>query len=317
MRLPKEFISCYWGKENLRLRLVKTDTLEVLKEHNTDKGIETLYQEYSNQKVINQSKFFSDYLIEQLNQLTVINKTNKAVVVASGMLSSSIGMNELGCSNLPFEASADNIFSRSFLLNRYTSLLLISGAKKGDDIMRGEEIQALGLSDYLLAQNKGILILPNAHCKHILFEEGNYKDFKTYMTGELLDNIVFKSALSDFINRTVWEDKYTAPFLEGVKKGIEEDVINKLLTSPPPNLLEQQTKEDNFYFLYGLLIGSEISYLKDSSTCINVGASGLQFKLYKLALESIIPAKKLFFFEEDLVEKALLIGQKKMLEAKV
>lgn len=315
MSLPEQFISCDWGTSNFRLRLLQTETLEVLQEHHTDKGVKVLHREYMNQKKISQNRFFSDYLTEQLEHLNLINNKDKKVIVASGMASSSIGMYELGYSQLPFSACGKNLFSRNISLNRDISLLLVSGAVSSDSVMRGEETQAVGLSSFMDTQEKGILLLPGTHSKHMEYNKGLYNDFKTFMTGELFKVICTHSILSNSVRAAEWEDKYKEAFIEGIKHGCEAGALTQtLFTIRAKDLMKQSTKEENFYFLSGLFIGDELSYLKTSGEKVTMSASGTLFQLYKIGMETVLEKERLAFFEEDVLEKALFIGQKKILE---
>lgn len=315
MVLPKQFVSCDWGTSNFRLRLVNTETLEVVKEHSTEKGVKKLYQEYNNQNEYEQSRFFTDYLMKQLQYLP-LGKDN-TLVVASGMASSSIGIQELKYSKVPFGTSGQNLLSHPITVNKDISLLLVSGVRTDENVMRGEEIQALGLAEYLSIQEKGILLLPGTHSKHIYFEKNEYKDFTTYLTGELFETLSSQTILKDSIKKTSWDDKYNKAFLDGVNKGTMQSIIGTLFTIRARDLLQSASKEENYYFMSGLLIGNELAYLKYATEPISLAASGMLYHLYKLALETISPNSGVSYFEGEVLEKALLLGQKKILEAYV
>ncbi|AZQ64893.1 2-keto-3-deoxy-galactonokinase [Flammeovirga pectinis] len=313
MSLPEKFISCDWGTSNFRLRLIKTDTLEVLDEHKTDKGVKKLYSEFQSQKRLNQDRFFSDYLTEQLKEVTSLEGEN--VVVASGMASSSIGMRELGYSAMPFDAYGKNLFSRSISLSKKLQILLVSGAKTKEDVMRGEEIQAVGLSEFLPIEKTGVLLLPGTHSKHLHYEKASYDDFKTFMTGELFEIISSQSILKSSLEKTDYSKKFEKSFIEGVKKGAEGFTAS-LFSIRAKDLMKNATKQENYFFLSGLLIGDELAYLNNDDSTISVAANGTLGDLYKLALEEILDDNsRLNFIEEEVLEKALLIGQRKILES--
>ncbi|MBB6461957.1 2-dehydro-3-deoxygalactonokinase [Flammeovirga kamogawensis] len=326
MTLPDKFISCDWGTSNFRLRLIKTDTLEVLNEHKTDKGVKTLFQEFKAQNRINQDRFFSNYLTQEIERISPSSKKN--VVVASGMASSSIGLKELGYSAMPFDAKGKNLFSKHILLNKDLSVVLVSGAKTEKDVMRGEEIQAVGLADFLPIDQEGLLLLPGTHSKHINYDKSTYTDFQTYMTGEMFDIISTQSILASSVEKAPFKEEYKSAFIQGVEAGTKgnlssslfsiraHDMMNNNFLVRAENISESAAKQENYYYLSGLLIGEELSYLKESYKMISVAANGTLGLLYKYALEAIVQDKKqLNFLDEELLERALLIGQKKVLES--
>ncbi|WP_276167455.1 2-dehydro-3-deoxygalactonokinase [Zobellia alginiliquefaciens] len=312
MKLPEKFISCDWGTTNFRLRLIDTESLKILSEHSTDMGIKKCFQEFNAQSKLTQDQFFTEYL---KNQIKILDSaiSNDSCIVASGMLSSSIGMHELDYANMPLAFNGKGVISKYISFDDMPDLLLVSGAKTNADVMRGEEIQAIGLSVELSKYDKGVLLLPGTHCKHITFEAGVFKDFTTYMTGELFDTISKHTILSASLHPTAWDVSFQDMFLKGVKKGLSEQQMQSLFSIRANTLINQVSGEQNFYFLSGLMIGGELASLKDKNETIFLAASGIHGVLYKLALESFLPAEQIVCFEEQILEKALLTGQQQIL----
>ncbi|MEZ4970745.1 MAG: 2-dehydro-3-deoxygalactonokinase [Flavobacteriaceae bacterium] len=314
--LPEKFISCDWGTSNFRLRLVDTHSLKVLLEHRTDLGIKKCYQLFKQQTELSQQTFFADYLLAQLERLG-LNGEGNYPLVASGMLSSSIGMQELDYCTLPITFIGEDLISRSIVLGRNLNLLLISGARTNNDVMRGEETQAIGLSDYLPKSGKGMLLLPGTHSKHIQFNNGRFMDFTTYMTGELFELIGKHSILSDTMEEVPWEPLYENIFMDGVKKGAANQHMATLFSIRANSLIHKASPAENYYFLSGLLIGAELSYLKGNSETVYLAVTGIQNSLYTMALKSLMPKDQLVCFEPQIIESALLAGQRKILETYV
>ncbi|NIJ45318.1 2-dehydro-3-deoxygalactonokinase [Wenyingzhuangia heitensis] len=313
MSLPKTFISCDWGTSNFRLRLVNTSNLEVIAEHTTDVGVKKLHLNYKESKSTeSQTSYFVNYLKEQIKHLNSIGTT--PIIVASGMATSSIGMMELPYVDMPINFSGANLFSKTISENGL-DLILVSGAKTFDDVMRGEEIQAIGLSKHIPKNQEGVLLLPGTHSKHIHFKNGVFTHFTTYMTGELFDVISKNTLLANSLTKTDWSNDVESSFLEGVQKGLNNQSLTSLFSIRANDLLQNKTPQQNFYFLSGLLIGGELAYLKQSHQQIYIATTGILYKLYKLALDQI--HQNIVCFDADMIDKALLIGHKKIVKSHV
>lgn len=312
MKLPEKFISCDWGTTNFRLRLIDTESLKILSEHTTDMGIKKCFQEFKAQSKLTQEQFFAEYLKNQIKKLDS-TISNDYCIVASGMLSSSIGMHELNYANMPIAFNGKDLISKYIPFDDMPDLLLVSGAKTDSDVMRGEEVQAIGLINELSKHEKGTLLLPGTHCKHIAFEAEVFNDFNTYMTGELFETISNHTILSTSLTKASWDPSFKTIFLEGVKNGLANMQMQSLFSIRANTLIKDVSGEQNFYFLSGLMIGSELASLQNQTGTIFLAASGIYSILYKLALESFLPTEQIVCFEEQILEKALLTGQQQIL----
>lgn len=316
MGLPEKFISCDWGTSNFRLRLVDTHSLRVISEIGTDLGIKKCYQRYKQQSQRSQESYFADYLWVQLEELG-LNGLENYPLVASGMLSSSIGMHELEYCQLPLAFSGEGLISYRVSINHKMNLLLISGARTHNDVMRGEEIQAIGLSDNLPKNEKGVLLLPGTHSKHVYFDAGRYIDFTTYMTGELFEVLGKHSILSASVEATEWNPSFEDVFVEGVKKGVADRQMPPLFSVRANSLIHTVSSKENYYYLSGLLIGAELGHLREKSETVYLAVAGIQNELYQLALKSFLPLERIVCFDPQIIETALLVGQRKILETHV
>lgn len=309
-KLPKHFISCDWGTSNFRLRLVETHTLKILAEHQTDQGVKELFEKYVASDASDQHRFFENYLEKEIRQLP--NAELSQLLIASGMASSNIGLYEMDYADMPFQYEGAGLNCKNFRMESGRELFLISGVKSQDGMMRGEEVQAIGLSEYLSPIEKGILILPGTHSKHISFSQDGFIALKTFMTGELFQILSRLSILSKSIQENAWSIQRVPSFLKGLNLGLNGKLSSSLFSVRARHLSQQTIKEDNFYYLSGLLIGDEISYLKASEETVVLAAPDSIFQLYKLALENLITSSRFYLFDGSILESALLKGQKKI-----
>ncbi|WKN42962.1 2-dehydro-3-deoxygalactonokinase [Tunicatimonas pelagia] len=310
MNLPEHFISCDWGTSNFRLRVVETHSLEVLAEHKTDRGIKAHYEKYQCQQEVSQFQFFAHYLKSQRQQLPEGHRQHRIVV--AGMASSNIGLWELPYATLPFSQDGKQLV-RKQVAKDDLDLLLISGVRSTNGIMRGEEVQAVGLEEPLRPYSEGILLLPGTHSKHITFANQEFRSFRTYMTGELFDIISKQSILSRSVEPASWSDDRAQAFQEGLELGFSGQLSASLFTIRANHIISKHNPKDSYYQLSGMLIGDELAYLKDKSETIILAAPDPVFSLYQQALKSIIEPQQLVLLGGKVLEKALLIGQKKIL----
>ncbi|KZS38821.1 hypothetical protein AWE51_14660 [Aquimarina aggregata] len=313
MILPEQFVSCDWGTSNFRIRLIDSHKLKILEEFKTDFGVHTLYQKYKNQNEISQEQFFIDYLLKYVKLFKGI-RGEETLIVGSGMITSAIGMIELPYAEVPVSFSCEDLTSQWKIIDKQHEILLISGVKTDNDVMRGEEIQAVGLIEYLPKSSEGVLILPGTHSKHLAFNPERINNFTTYMTGEFFEIFSMHSILSNSIKRVEWDSKFSESFLDGVNNGINNNYSSSFFSIRANHLLYNTSSERNYYYLSGLLIGIELSYLKDKQEKIFLATSGVLRELYLLALTSFIPTNRVFCFEEEVIDKALITGHKKMIE---
>jgi len=311
MKIPTHFISGDWGTTNFRLRLVETSTLQVLAQINNDQGIRAVHQKYSLQHKINQHEYFLDFLSEQILQFP--KEHQKHLVILTGMASANIGLLELGYADFPISKNGNNLKWKYLSKNNKIKTLLISGVKSSTGMMRGEEIQAVGLEEYLAPFGKGILLLPGTHSKHLTYKERKFTGLKSFMTGELFELLSKKSILSYSVDKGPLEMNREDFFKEGLILGFEHKLTESLFSIRARDILHTFDKKDNLYFLSGLLIGDELSYLKKGDGKIFLAAFGQMYRLYRIALQTLFDNQKLVFFNGNVFERAFLLGQRKIL----
>lgn len=306
------FISCDWGTSNFRLRLVDGKTLSVLAEHSTDQGVKPVYERFLNQKNLDQTAYFTNYLLEQVQKITDGQELPKVVI--AGMASSNIGLYELEYGEMPFDGEGQGVNFKQLKTKTGLDIILISGIKDKDGVMRGEETQALGLLSYLETYSRGVLILPGTHSKHVTYEMGSFTKLRSFMTGELFELLSQKSILANNVESGQWIDKRKDAFKEGLAIGFKKELSSHLFSIRAKHLLENTNKKNNYFMLSGMLIGDELSYLKNWKEKIFLAAPEPIFSMYKLALSTLLPEDQIVSFGENVLEKALILGQLKILE---
>lgn len=309
------FISCDWGTSAFRLRLVDAETKKILATIKTEQGIAAVYNNWSNNHLTtDRFHFYRNILAEGIQALEKEYKhtLKNSTIVISGMASSSIGMMELPYKDLPFHSDGSDILTEVLPSspNFHHQLLFISGAKTGEDVMRGEETKLLGC-DITNQQEKQLFILPGTHTKHIVIEQNKVVDFKTYMTGELFKLLSTKSVLATSVKKEEGEPEKdnTTFFIKGVCEAASNNLLNSIFHVRTSLLFNYHTPQQNYQYLSGLLIGSELKALSVKQySSITLVATGVLAPLYRQALQ----ASDIRINKETDADEALIAGQCRM-----
>ncbi len=221
------FLSCDWGSSFLRLRLADRAGRQVIAEERSATGIRESYRLWKegagadpmagvdpmmgndSTKAGDPGKriaFYLDILRASIREMEegLHDSLAGLPLVLSGMASSSAGMLELPYARLPFALEGRELITkyREADAGFPHPLLLISGIRSEEDVMRGEETQLIGCrrppgagvaereggggAEELAGDGPGdgLYIFPGTHSKHILVKDRKIVDFTTYMTGE-------------------------------------------------------------------------------------------------------------------------------------
>ncbi len=318
-------LSCDWGTSFFRLKLVDTGSRKIIDEVTSPQGNAVIYKKWMVQAAADRLPFYLQYLKEQVDALAARTglPLYGTTVVISGMASSSIGIKELPYARLPFSTDGSDVQAQwlsgqPVMQNR---ILLISGAGSAQDVMRGEETQLVGNAG-LFDDGKQIIrsIFPGTHSKHILVRNKAAFHIETYMTGEVFALMSGHSILRQSIalpqDTRLHKDKSDA-FRSGVEKSFRSNLLHSLFSVRVNQIWNYFSKEQNYYYLSGLLIGTELSSIQeeDKSRIVLCGGNKLH-DLYRLALQysglihrsAMVPA-------EDM-DNAAVEGQIKILEKK-
>ena len=150
------------------------------------------------------------------------------------------------------------------------------------DIMRGEELQILGLVQQITDEHATI-VLPGTHSKWVSVTNNTISTFRTYMTGEVFELLANQSILK---SETKTEPFDNNVFLDGVKLGSTKNSLTNLIFQARTQLINgklQPSSSDSF--LSGILIGNEISHEVRNQRLIHLISNAKLSKLYSMALQ--------------------------------
>ena len=139
--------------------------------------------------------------------------------------------------------------------------LMTEGQDGEPDVMRGEEVEILGIAD----SGAALIVLPGSHSKWAVVDEGRVMGFKTFVTGELFAAIRDHTLIGAFA-RAVPPKPPGNAFARGVARGAETasgekgaGLLGALFGARALPLAGKLAEEDAGDYLSGLLIGAEIA----------------------------------------------------------
>ena len=230
-------------------------------------------------------------LLKTLLDKNHIEEKNIEFIIASGMAGSELGIKEIPHIELPADEYKLTRCLEVHCVSEITEIpfWFVPGLKKSSnnklvDIMRGEEVEAVGLMR-TLSLNKGfVLLLPGTHNKAIAIDsDGQIVDFYTTMSGEILNSIIEHTILKgevghDFVisECDVWKgarcarEKGFGAALFQIRIMSKNGVSRDLLSS----------------FLYGAVIGLDIDGIQNfaSGKPIFVGGREQLKRVYQILL---------------------------------
>ena len=313
----EKFLSCDWGTSTFRLRLVETQGLVVLAEETTADGIAPMHARWKERRE-DRFLFYCRYVKEAIHLLEKrINESLAGLpLLISGMAGSTLGLFELPYKQLPFSLQGNDLAVERFAATEdfNHAMMLISGARTEDDVMRGEETQVIGC-DGVYSDQRGLFILPGTHSKHVVVEGGHVVSFKTYMTGEFFELLSQKSILSASVEMTRGFDvpAHRNSFQRGLLVGVQENLLHSSFLVRTNDLLQGYSKSENSFFLSGLLIGNELKDVVSSNyRNITIVGNALLTEYYRFAIEQVLPAKEKVVINIQNADAAIIKGQWKI-----
>jgi 2-dehydro-3-deoxygalactonokinase len=310
------FLSCDWGTSTLRLNLVNSNTGEILYKETSDEGMSRIFTLWNLSGQTDENQRMPFYLnVLQQHIKSIEHKLNislkGAKLIISGMASSSIGFVEIPYSNLPFSLSGDSLKMKHLPANEdfEHDITIISGVRSDDDVMRGEETQLIGCIDPGKQIDNELFIFPGTHSKHISINNNQATAFKTYMTGDFFELLSQKSILSAGVEKDndITDLDNLLSFKNGVADAVDANLLNAAFKVRTNNLFGVYSKKENFNYLSGLLVGTELKNLASSDTeKIHLLCGSVLEQYYQIAFHELGLSNKLQTYPAQWVDEAVV-----------
>jgi 2-dehydro-3-deoxygalactonokinase len=288
------FLSCDWGTSAFRLHLVDARLGKSLAAVTEAEGVSAVFQAWRAAKPdADRAIYFLAVVRRQTEKLSAIaGRPLKGLpLVISGMATASIGLREIPHKDIPFHLDGHDLRLEKIAPQPedFGPVLLVSGARSSDDVMRGEEIQIVGAAA-LGAERNALFILPGTHSKHVRVQQNRVVGLRTYMTGEFFELLARRSILSNSIDESSAADpaEMAAAFIEGVAAGATENLLHASFGIRVAELSARRSKRGGFHYLSGLVIGTELKELQNDKpkAIVLVGSVALTAR-YAQALHTL------------------------------
>jgi 2-dehydro-3-deoxygalactonokinase len=317
-------LGCDWGTTSFRLRVIRCSDRSVVGEVLSSEGIASLYTAWqaAGMAGVDRQTFFIQRLkrhIDELAQQTQVPLAGIQVLI-SGMASSTIGICEVPYAHVPFELDGSQILTQRLeaTADFPHEILLISGVRSEHDVMRGEETQLVGLSELVgrTATQNAIFIFPGTHSKHLHVRQHCLVQIHTFMTGELFGLLAEHSILKASIQTSnAPHNRELEAFRTGVRESKATGILKNLFRVRTNQLFQKLTTLQNSFFLSGLLIGSELTYLaEEADQPLILNSSTHLYELYHTALQELNLTDRLMNVSASTIDQATVVGQIKIFQ---
>jgi 2-dehydro-3-deoxygalactonokinase len=312
----ERFLSCDWGTSSFRLMLVEIAAARIIAGENSDHGIAKVFELWKQSGEPEDVRFF--FYLDILRQhIDAFRKKlsfplDGLPLVISGMACSTLGMIDLPYKEVPFSTDGSDLVTKLVAASEdfRHDIIFISGAKTGNDAMRGEETLLVGCFPN---EQEQVFIFPGTHSKHVTVKNGNVVDIKTYMTGEFFELLSAKSILSASIEKTadLNNEKNKKALESGVKEGLHSNVLNSSFKVRTNHLFHKLSRQENYHYLSGLLIGSEIKEIAGHDSDITLVSNSHLRSHYEVAFNVVM--NKTTSVKTQNADEAIVAGQLKIL----
>ncbi len=250
------YITIDSGTTNTRICLVKNGKIIDVQKFNVGA-----------RKVIGNNEILKQTIKQGINEILLKNKmSSKDIekVLASGMITSEFGLVNLPHIETPAGAKDLNNNIKEMVLEDISAIpfVFISGVKcqtedfENCDMMRGEETELMGI-----LKGEGLYILPGSHSKIIKVDiSGKITDFKTMLTGEMLEALSENTILKDAVcmDETELDTEYLLKGFEFCKQnGINNSLFKVRILK---NMFYKNISQVYSFFL-GVVLQSEIEFI--------------------------------------------------------
>lgn len=262
------------GTTNTRVRLWKDNA--VIEQACESVGVKDTAITGSKEKL---SQAVKRCLVNVLDKGGITNY-DQLTIVASGMITSNIGLCEIPHLIAPISQQQLAAGMVKHILPDIIQhpIWFIPGIKNDVpevnldncelmDIMRGEESEAIGILALLNLQGPALIVLPGSHSKFVKIDENNnIKGCVTTLAGEFIDIITQQTILSSSLNHQFASSIEEEYLLKGATYCKEVGITRSCFSIRILDLFTQLTINQKANFLLGVVLYCDLQAIKNNRT---------------------------------------------------
>jgi len=301
------YITVDGGTTNTRVNLVKDN-----------KVVECIKYKFGVKSCIGGNDRYKNMLKEGISALLKKYNVKPKRILASGMITSEFGLLKLGHIKAPAgitelsQSMEEKVFSEiSDIPFSFIRGVKMEGCELDSiDIMRGEETEIFGV-----AVSDGVFVLTGSHSKIITVKNGKIIDFKTMLTGEMLESLASNTILSASLDlKSDIMDEYLIKGFEYCKAhGINESLFKVRVL----DTIVQKSKDEIYSFYVGAVLSHEIEYILSVKTDRIVVCGNRYIKEAEYVLLKELSTSSVEMMSDDDVSDCVALGAVKIYENKL
>jgi 2-dehydro-3-deoxygalactonokinase len=224
--------------------------------------------------------------IEEVLRKTGIQDSSEATFLASGMITSNVGLYEIPHLLAPagLKELAAGMVKAEIPEVVDQPIWFVPGVKnnvpelnldtcEAMDIMRGEEVEVIGIVEKLGLKGPAILFLPGSHSKIVRIDgENRITGCVTTIAGELLDVLTKHTILANALQNSFADDLDEALLRKGAEYAEKVGLGRACFTVRVLDMFCGKSVNEKANFLLGAVLRSDIYALKNSQA-LNAGPS--------------------------------------------
>ena len=261
------------GTTNTRVILWKN--AEAIDKVSYEVGVRNTAVDGNNLKLKNAvSKSIIEVLDKNGIRLEEINK-----IMASGMITSNVGLIEIPhlCAPVGIEELAEGMVSYYIPGIVDKEIWFIPGVKnnvnqvtiencEAMDIMRGEEVETIGLLERLNVKIPALIILPGSHSKFVSVDgAGKITGCLTSLAGEMVSVITNNTIIANSLEHSLVSEYKQEMVIAGYKNGSRAGITRTIFTVRILGQFTDFNVNERANFLLGAVLSADIKAMKNSS----------------------------------------------------
>lgn len=207
--------------------------------------------------------------INTLKQRHCLRDSHISCVLASGMITSNLGLYEIPHLVAPAGLKDFAASMKSAVIDGIDmgEIYFIPGLKNGGDcvdaidMMRGEEVEALAIAEIYRIQGDAIIALPGSHSKFVAMSEGKIVGCCTTLAGELISAVTHNTILASSVHKRFCESLVPESLYQGLQSAKKFGLGKTLFSIRIREQFGQQSHNELTSFLIGATLQSDIQTL--------------------------------------------------------